>query len=77
MFPRARTAAAVAALLLAGAPAAAARPAGALTVGYTVTPVLTTVTRLHWSGGVRRTYRVLVPVKVVFPTTRSVAPGVY
>jgi len=71
VFPRrATTIAAVAAVLLTSAPAAQARPAGTLTVSY----VLETVTRLHWSadadGRYRvTTYRELSAFKVVFLTT--------
>jgi ABC-type sugar transport system substrate-binding protein len=55
MLPRARTAAAVAALFLAGAPVAEAR---ALPAGYVVTHVVGTVTRYHWSARADGTYRV-------------------
>lgn len=73
MPTRARTAAAVAALLLAGAPAAEARPAESFPAGYAVSHVLDVVTRYHWSVGADGTYRVLpyrevYSFAVVFPT---------
>jgi hypothetical protein len=73
MLPRARIAAAVAALLLAGAPAAEARP---LPDGYVVTHVVGTVTRYHWSAGADGTYRAVASrephsLTVVFATAQA------
>lgn len=73
MVPRARTAAAVAALLIAGAPAAEAEPPAA---GYAVTRVVTTVVRQHWSAAADGTYRVTTyRVPRSFTVVFATAPG--